>query len=103
MPLPPHSSSLATDLPPLLAQPGTRDDFTVVPDSQLIVARTVRRDNTTRYTVNGRTATPGEVKQLLLGKGIDLTHNRFLILQVRPILISFATSPCTHRRAHSAG
>ncbi|GAA5890264.1 hypothetical protein JCM8208_002756 [Rhodotorula glutinis] len=65
----------------IIDSPGTRDDFTVVPDSQLIVARTVRRDNTTRYTVNGRTATPGEVKQLLLGKGIDLTHNRFLILQ----------------------
>ncbi|GAA5842425.1 hypothetical protein JCM9279_005379 [Rhodotorula babjevae] len=65
----------------IVDSPGTRDDFTVVPDSQLIVARTVRRDNTTRYTVNGRTATPGEVKQLLLGKGIDLTHNRFLILQ----------------------
>ncbi|GAA5926838.1 hypothetical protein JCM3775_007053 [Rhodotorula graminis] len=65
----------------IIDSPGTRDDFTIVPDSQLIVARTVRRDNTTRYTVNGRTATPGEVKQLLLGKGIDLTHNRFLILQ----------------------
>ncbi|BGP36912.1 Structural maintenance of chromosomes protein 4 [Rhodotorula kratochvilovae] len=61
--------------------PGGRDDFEVVPGTQLVVARTVRRDNSTRYTVNGRTATPGEVKQLLLGKGIDLTHNRFLILQ----------------------
>ncbi|GJN91827.1 hypothetical protein Rhopal_004850-T1 [Rhodotorula paludigena] len=61
--------------------PGSRDDFSVVPNSSLVVARTVRRDNTTRYTVNGRTATPGEVKQLLLGRGIDLTHNRFLILQ----------------------
>ncbi|GAA6051274.1 hypothetical protein JCM3770_006790 [Rhodotorula araucariae] len=61
--------------------PGGRDDFDVVPGTQLVVARTVRRDNSTRYTVNGRTSTPGEVKQLLLGKGIDLTHNRFLILQ----------------------
>lgn len=57
------------------------DDWTVVPDSSLVVARTVRRDNTTRYTVNGRNASPGEVKQMLLGRGIDLTHNRFLILQ----------------------
>lgn len=57
------------------------DDWNVVPNSGLVVARTVRRDNTTRYTVNGKSASPGEVKQLLLGRGIDLTHNRFLILQ----------------------
>ncbi|GAA6005545.1 hypothetical protein JCM10207_005245 [Rhodosporidiobolus poonsookiae] len=61
--------------------PGGKDDFSVVPGSQLIVARTVKRDNSTRYTVNGKTTSPGEVKQLLLGRGIDLTHNRFLILQ----------------------
>ncbi|CEQ42156.1 SPOSA6832_03944, partial [Sporobolomyces salmonicolor] len=67
--------------PPSSSQPGSKDAFSVVADSQLIVARTVRRDNSTRYTVNGKTATPGEVKQMLLGRGIDLTHNRFLILQ----------------------
>ncbi|GAA5896181.1 condensin subunit SMC4 [Sporobolomyces salmoneus] len=61
--------------------PGSKDDFKVVPNSQLIVARTVKRDNTTKYTVNGKTVTAGEVKSLLLGRGIDLTHNRFLILQ----------------------
>ncbi|GAA6021135.1 hypothetical protein JCM11491_005650 [Sporobolomyces phaffii] len=61
--------------------PGGKDNFSVVPNSQLIVARTVRRDNTTKYTVNGRSVTAGEVKTILLGRGIDLTHNRFLILQ----------------------
>ncbi|GAA5988400.1 hypothetical protein JCM11641_005463 [Rhodosporidiobolus odoratus] len=103
--------------------PGGRDNFSVVPNSQLIVARTVKKDNSTRYTfvsfiqfplspplafplssrlvsfrlkrnepdltyefilfgrVNGKAATPTEVKQMLLGRGIDLTHNRFLILQ----------------------
>ncbi|GAA5870268.1 hypothetical protein JCM1840_001607 [Sporobolomyces johnsonii] len=61
--------------------PGGKDAFSVVPNSQLIVARTVSRNNSTRYTVNGKTASPGEVKQMLLGRGIDLTHNRFLILQ----------------------
>ncbi|BGP29067.1 Structural maintenance of chromosomes protein 4 [Rhodotorula toruloides] len=65
----------------IVDSPTSRDDFSVVPHSQLVVARTVRRDNSTRYIVNGKNATPGEVKQLLLGKGIDLTHNRFLILQ----------------------
>ncbi|GAA5823455.1 hypothetical protein JCM5353_002154 [Sporobolomyces roseus] len=61
--------------------PGGKDNFSVVPNSQLIVARTVRRDNSTKYTVNGKNVTAGEVKTLLLGRGIDLTHNRFLILQ----------------------
>ncbi|GAA5961890.1 hypothetical protein JCM3765_006425 [Sporobolomyces pararoseus] len=61
--------------------PGGKDNFSVVPNSQLVVARTVRRDNTTKYTVNGKNVTAGEVKALLLGRGIDLTHNRFLILQ----------------------
>ncbi|GAA5891007.1 hypothetical protein JCM6882_008881, partial [Rhodosporidiobolus microsporus] len=81
--------------------PGGRDEFSVVPGSQLIVARTVRRDNSTRYTVNGKTTSPGEVKQLLLGRGIDLTHNRFLILQGE--VESIAQMPPKGRTASEEG
>ncbi|GAA5853566.1 hypothetical protein JCM8547_002508 [Rhodosporidiobolus lusitaniae] len=81
--------------------PGNRDDFTVVPNSQLVVARTVRKDNSTKYTVNGKTTTAGEVKQLLLGRGIDLTHNRFLILQGE--VESIAQMPPKGRTEHEEG
>jgi structural maintenance of chromosome 4 len=62
-------------------QPGP-DAYTVVPDSHLVVARTAYRNNTSRYTINGRSSTFTEVQTLLKGKGIDLDHKRFLILQV---------------------
>ncbi|GAA6035313.1 hypothetical protein JCM8097_008812 [Rhodosporidiobolus ruineniae] len=81
--------------------PGGRDKFSVVPGSQLVVARTVKRDNSTRYTVNGKNATPTEVKNLLLGRGIDLTHNRFLILQGE--VESIAQMPPKGRTEHEEG
>ncbi|KAF9078730.1 RecF/RecN/SMC N terminal domain-containing protein [Rhodocollybia butyracea] len=39
------------------------------------------RDNTNKYFMNGRLSSYNEVQQLLKGRGIDLDHNRFLILQ----------------------
>ncbi|KDE07484.1 hypothetical protein MVLG_02159 [Microbotryum lychnidis-dioicae p1A1 Lamole] len=58
-----------------------RDDFTVVPNSQLIVARTAYRNNSSRYTINGKVSSFTEVQTLLKARGIDLDHKRFLILQ----------------------
>jgi structural maintenance of chromosome 4 len=57
------------------------DDFLLVPNSQLVVNRTAFRNNSSRYTINDRNSTFTEVTTLLKGKGIDLDHNRFLILQ----------------------
>ncbi|KAF9561610.1 RecF/RecN/SMC protein [Agrocybe pediades] len=57
------------------------DAFKVVPGSQLIVTRTAYKNNSSKYTINGRTSTYKEVQTLLKGRGIDLDHNRFLILQ----------------------
>ncbi|KZT08792.1 RecF/RecN/SMC protein [Laetiporus sulphureus 93-53] len=57
------------------------DAFEVVPGSQLIVARTAYKNNSSRYTINGRQSNYKEVQTLLKGRGIDLDHNRFLILQ----------------------
>ena len=62
-------------------QPGP-DAFEVVPDSNLVVSRTAFKDNTSKYTINGRSSTYKEVQTLLKDRGIDLDHNRFLILQV---------------------
>ncbi|PPQ96365.1 hypothetical protein CVT26_004967 [Gymnopilus dilepis] len=57
------------------------DSYKVVPGSQLVVARTAYKDNSGKYTINGKTSTYKEVQTLLKGRGIDLDHNRFLILQ----------------------
>lgn len=58
------------------------DAYKVIPDSQLIVTRTAYKNNSSKYTINGRTSTHSEAQTLLKGRGIDLDHNRFLILQV---------------------
>lgn len=57
------------------------NDFLLVPNSQIIVNRTAFRNNSSKYTINDRTSSFTEVTTLLKGKGIDLDHNRFLILQ----------------------
>lgn len=67
----------------LIVQPGV-DDFLLVPNSQLVVTRTAYRNNSSKYTINDRTSSFTEVTTLLKGKGIDLDHNRFLILQASP-------------------
>jgi structural maintenance of chromosome 4 len=66
----------------MFLQPGP-DAFEVVPDSQLIVTRQAFKNNSSKYTINGKQSTYTEVQTLLKGRGIDLDHNRFLILQVR--------------------
>ncbi|KAF8586245.1 RecF/RecN/SMC protein [Ramaria rubella] len=57
------------------------DAYTVIPDSHLIVSRIAYSNSTSKYKINGRTTNREEVTTLLKGKGIDLDHNRFLILQ----------------------
>uniref|UniRef100_A0A182J7N8 Structural maintenance of chromosomes protein n=1 Tax=Anopheles atroparvus TaxID=41427 RepID=A0A182J7N8_ANOAO len=60
-----------------------RDDgtFDVVPNSGFVVARTAFRDNTSYYTIDNKRVHFKEVSKLLKQHGIDLDHNRFLILQ----------------------
>ncbi|KAF9011348.1 RecF/RecN/SMC protein [Cyathus striatus] len=57
------------------------DAFEDVPGSQLVVTRQAYKNNSSRYTINGKTSTYSEVQVLLKGRGIDLDHKRFLILQ----------------------
>lgn len=54
---------------------------TVVEGSRFVVSRTAFKDNTSFYEVNGKRCQFKEVAVLLRQKGIDLDHNRFLILQ----------------------
>uniref|UniRef100_A0A3B5QUY3 Structural maintenance of chromosomes protein 4 n=1 Tax=Xiphophorus maculatus TaxID=8083 RepID=A0A3B5QUY3_XIPMA len=57
------------------------DDYEVVPNSKFYVSRTANRDSSSYYHIDGKKATFKEVGTLLRSHGIDLDHNRFLILQ----------------------
>ncbi|XP_063023475.1 structural maintenance of chromosomes protein 4 isoform X2 [Melospiza melodia melodia] len=57
------------------------DDYEVIPDSKFWVSRTAYRDNSSTYCINGKKKTFRDVGVLLRSHGIDLDHNRFLILQ----------------------
>ncbi|KAJ1474485.1 RecF/RecN/SMC N terminal domain-containing protein, partial [Baffinella frigidus] len=57
------------------------DDFDIVEGSELEVSRAAFADNTNKYYINQSSSNFKEVTTLLKEKGIDLDHNRFLILQ----------------------
>ncbi|XP_068601479.1 structural maintenance of chromosomes protein 4 isoform X1 [Brachionichthys hirsutus] len=57
------------------------DDYEVIPNSKFCVSRTANKDNSAAYYIDGKKATFKEVGALLRSHGIDLDHNRFLILQ----------------------
>ncbi|XP_022662184.1 structural maintenance of chromosomes protein 4-like [Varroa destructor] len=57
------------------------DKFEIVPGSKLVIGRTAFRDNSSHYTLNGRQVSQKEVTKILRQNGIDLEHDRFLILQ----------------------
>ncbi|XP_024910869.1 structural maintenance of chromosomes protein 4 isoform X2 [Cynoglossus semilaevis] len=57
------------------------DDYEVIPNSKFYVSRTANKDNSSAYHINGKKSTFKEVGVLLRSHGIDLDHNRFLILQ----------------------
>lgn len=57
------------------------DDYEVIPNSNFYVSRTANKDNSSAYHINGKKATFKDVGALLRSHGIDLDHNRFLILQ----------------------
>lgn len=57
------------------------DDYDVIPNSKFYVSRTAGKDNSSAYHIDKKKATFKEVGALLRSHGIDLDHNRFLILQ----------------------
>ena len=58
------------------------ESYRDVPNSNFVVSRTGFKDNSSYYEIDGHKTTVKEVVKLLRKKGIDLDHNRFLILQV---------------------
>ncbi len=64
------------------------EDYELVPNSELVISRVARRDNSSQYQINCRNATFKQVAEFLGSKGIDLDNNRFLILQGEVEMIS---------------
>lgn len=56
-------------------------DYEVLPNSQFSLSRIVHKSGHSKYDVNGHESSYEEVTALLKQRGIDLEHNRFLILQ----------------------
>uniref|UniRef100_A0A0M3IP22 SMC_N domain-containing protein n=1 Tax=Ascaris lumbricoides TaxID=6252 RepID=A0A0M3IP22_ASCLU len=55
--------------------------FDLVEGSQFKVTRTAYKDNSSKYTYNGKAMQFKDIAKRLREVGIDLIHNRFLILQ----------------------
>ncbi|XP_077988154.1 structural maintenance of chromosomes protein 4-like [Glandiceps talaboti] len=91
-----NSCSVHVHFQKIIDLPG--DEFEVVPNSQFVVSRTAYRDSTSNYYVNGRKLPFKEVAALLRLEGIDLDHNRFLILQgeVEQIAMMKPKAPTEH-------
>ena len=70
----------------------------VVEGTELVVAREARKDNTSTYWVNEKKSNKMDVTTLLKKRGIDLEHNRFLILQgeVEQIAMMKPKAPSAH-------
>jgi structural maintenance of chromosome 4 len=52
-----------------------------VPNSELRIKREVYRSGVSQYYIDGTRSTQKEVMECLIAHGVDLEHNRFLILQ----------------------
>lgn len=55
--------------------------YQLVPNTEIVIARTAFKNNSSFYSINGRETKFIEVAKLLVTHGVDLLHNRFLIMQ----------------------
>ena len=64
------------------------EDYDVIPNTNVVVTRIARRDNSSSYKLNSKNCTFKDVATYLDSKDIDLDNNRFLILQGEVEMIS---------------
>ena len=53
----------------------------MIPESNLVISRKAFQNNASKYYINGKESNFTDVTNLLKGRGVDLDHKRFLILQ----------------------
>ncbi|TPP64007.1 Structural maintenance of chromosomes protein [Fasciola gigantica] len=77
---------------------GCQLSFQVVPNSAFVISRRAYRDNSSNYWINDSRAVYRDVSNLLRLHGVDLDHNRFLILQgeVEQIALMKPKAPTEH-------
>ena len=56
------------------------EDYIVVPNTERVVTRIAKKDNSSVYKLDGKICQFRDVAEFLGSKGIDLDNNRFLIL-----------------------
>jgi len=64
------------------------EEYEVIPNSEIVVTRYAKRDNSSQYKLDGKNVSFKQVASYLQSKGIDLDNNRFLILQGEVEMIS---------------
>jgi len=57
------------------------EDYDIVPGSEFQITREANKASTSKYYLNGKTSSFSAINDLLVGHGVDLINNRFLILQ----------------------
>ncbi|XP_076244939.1 structural maintenance of chromosomes 4-like protein gluon [Calliopsis andreniformis] len=74
-----NSCTVSIHFQQIIDKPGA--DYDVVPNSEFIISRTAFKDNSSYYELNKKKVQFKEIARLLRSYGVDLDHNRFLILQ----------------------
>ena len=64
------------------------EDYRVLPNTEVVVTRIAKKDNTSTYKLNGKNSSFKDIGIFLSSKGINLDNNRFLILQGEVEMIS---------------
>lgn len=57
------------------------EDYNIVSGSEFQITREANKASTSKYYLNGKTSSFSAINDLLVGHGVDLINNRFLILQ----------------------
>lgn len=94
-----HKSDAVKDNPPKFARVSVYfqeivdtgdgdEDYDVLTNTDMVVTRIAKKDNTSTYKLNGEKASFRDIANYLNSKGIDLDNNRFLILQGEVEMIS---------------
>lgn len=85
---PPTSARVSVHFQDIVDTGSGDEDYRVIPNTEVVVTRIAKKDNTSTYKLNGKNSSFKDIATYLNSKGIDLDNNRFLILQGEVEMIS---------------